>query len=81
MIDDLEKLIRLFLNIIADRLMFAQGNGSQEIETSCEPFYYCDASEFFTLHSSFFTPNYTSVATISSRVPGNISITGISGMV
>ena len=43
--------------------------------------YYCDASEFFTLHSSFFTPNYTSVATISSRVPGNISITGISGMV
>ena len=37
--------------------------------------------EFFTLHSSFFTPNYTSVATISSRVPGNISITGISGMV
>ena len=59
----------------------AKEKGSQEIETSCEPFYYCDASEFFTLHSSFFTPNYTSVATISSRVPGNMSITGISGMV
>ena len=54
MIDDLEKLIRLFLKIIADRLKFAQGNGSQEIETSCEPFYYCDASEFFTLHSQLY---------------------------
>lgn len=38
-------------------------------------------SSLFTIHSSFFTPNYTSVATISSRVPGNMSITGISGMV
>lgn len=33
------------------------------------------------VNSSLFTPNYTSVATISSRVPGSMSMTGISGMV
>ena len=34
-----------------------------------------------TVYELSFTSCYTSVATISSRVPGSISMTGISGMV
>ena len=35
----------------------------------------------FNVQISKFKVHYTSVATISSRVPGNMSMTGISGMV